>query len=81
MLNKFLASSIDPEKLSLTVKGILVGLIPLALIVFPEITQIELQGAVDGIVNVIISVSIAISALATLMGALRKIVVKIMENK
>jgi len=80
-MNKIFASSIDPEELSLTVKGVLVGLVPLALVVFPDVTQIELQGAIDGIINVIIAVSAVIAAVTTLIGAGRKIIVKIMESR
>lgn len=78
-MNKLLASSINPEQLSLTIKGILIGLFPLILFFFPDIAQAELQAVVDGILSVIIVATAALSAIVTLIGAVRKIVVKFSE--
>lgn len=69
-----LGSSVNPEKLGLTVKGFIVALIPLAVLVAEQfginLTQSELIEALNYGVS-------AVSTLMVLYGALRKIVVKI----
>jgi hypothetical protein len=76
---KLLGSSVDPTKLSLTVKGILlcvVGIITPLLIGWGyDVAQMDLNGLVDLIVNAVQAVAIAVSAVMTVWGAVRKIYV------
>ncbi len=78
-LPKFLTSSVDPEKLGLTVKGFLVGVIPVVLLVAGlthiNVGQQDLSALVDGIVNLTVAISTALSGLMVLIGIVRKILV------
>ena len=77
---KFLTSSVNSEKLALTVRGILIGVIPLVLFVASligvDLVQGELSGIADAVEAVIFSASAALSAVVTLAGLVRKIAVK-----
>ena len=74
---KILQSSANSNKLSLTVKGILVGLIPLALLIFGgNIEAGDLQGAIDSIIAAITAIFGAFAAVITAWGAIRKVLVK-----
>ena len=79
MINKILASSVNPEKLSLTIKGILVGLAPVLLVIFGvsniNVGQEDLNQIIDATSNAIISVGGTISAIMILWGAIRKVLV------
>ncbi len=78
-LPKILQSSIDPNELALTVKGILVGIIPVILIIAGvahwNVGQADLTAAVDAIGNIITAVGAALSAMMILVGVIRKILV------
>ena len=79
-MNKFLASSANPEKLSLTIRGILVGLVPIVLLVSGamniQMAQVELTELIDSVVRVVITITAALSAVMTAYGFIRKIVLK-----
>ncbi|HDZ18826.1 hypothetical protein LCGC14_0641640 [marine sediment metagenome] len=85
MLPKFLTSSVDSEKLSLTIKGLLTGLIPIFLLLTQfkgvSISEIEISGIIDGIGVVIMAATALISSIATLYGLVRKIMVKLTNDK
>lgn len=76
-----LSSSADPQKLALTVRGILLAIIPTALIAARlfdvELAESDLTSAVSAIENVIISVGGVIAAGLTLWGVARKIALRI----
>lgn len=73
---KFIGSSVNPEQLALTIKGLLVGLIPAILLIAKlkgiELAAGDLQAGVDAIVNVIIAGGAFVSAVLTVWGLLRK---------
>ena len=71
MYNKLLGSSVNPEKLSLTIKGVLLGLVPIILIFAGgRINKIELVAFIE-------AVTAAIASLMFLYGLGRKIWVKL----
>jgi hypothetical protein len=74
LVKKFpvLGSSVDPEKLSLTVKGIL-GLIATLLVYFGvRIEGLDVNSLTDQLVNLVVLSSGIITAGTTLYGVLRK---------
>lgn len=77
MLQKypFLASSANPEKLSMTIKGLLTGLVVVlsAVGVIPADAIADVSPIADGIVTTVQTVLAALAALWTLWGALRKV--------
>lgn len=75
-MNKYLASSVNPEKLSLTIKGILVGLVPL-IIVLTGLNQAELNEVIEGIIQAVTGITTAIAGVMTAYGLLRKIWIKL----
>ena len=78
---KFLSSSVDPEQLGLTIKGLLVAIIPTVLLIAGvahiNLGQADLSQFVDATVNVVIAVSTALSAFMVLVGIVRKIAVSL----
>lgn len=76
MLEQILQSSQDPDQLSLTVKGVLSALIPVAgaILVWTghSVDNATLQAIVDAIGNLIIVGGTAVSMFATLWGLIRK---------
>ena len=78
-MNKLFASSINPEKLSLTVKGILGGIatfvVSLAVLFGVNITQGDFQMAINGVGDFIVAIGAVISTAMVIYGGIRKIVV------
>jgi hypothetical protein len=76
VLTWLLISSKDPEKVSLTIKGILTGAIPVITIVLglAHIQVGDLTPFVDGIINVVQTALAAIAAVMTVWGLFRKII-------
>jgi len=78
---KALGSSVDPEKLALTVKGILTGIIPVLIAVTGafgvHLNLGDLSSLVDSIGDAIIALGVAISAVMTVWGLLLKIVISL----
>lgn len=76
-MNKFLASSTDPNKLSLTIKGVLGGVSTLLLLVLTSvgvnITSGDLQIVIDGIGDFIVAFFGLLSTIAIVYGGCRKI--------
>jgi len=77
--NPLWLSSIDPTKLSMTIKGILNGFLPLVAIAIGfvdiDLTATDFQQFTDSIPALIASVWGAVAALQITYGALRKIIV------
>lgn len=76
-MNKLLASSTDPKQLSLTVKGFLILLIPIATLVIKlaggEVSNETLQTIIDNIADIVFFSSSILSLIAMIVGAVRKI--------
>jgi hypothetical protein len=73
-MNKFLESSVDPSKLSLTVKGLLLSLLPVFL-VLTGMTEETIQPIIDVIVQAVFLVTALVSTFQILYGLIRKIYV------
>lgn len=76
---KWLTSSVDPTALGLTVKGILVGLVPAVLVLAGvshwNLGADQLNAIVDATVNVVVTASTALSTAMVLVGLIRKALV------
>jgi len=70
---KLWVSSVDSDRLSLTVRGLLVGLIPLLSIAFGVPAE-AFNGVAEGIISLITSLLGLLSVGMTLYGATRKLV-------
>lgn len=77
IIDWFVKSSADPTRLSLTVKGILIGVIPVVLMVAPILGLNLEEGSLKDLVNAIDQAFIALfglaAAITTLYGLSRKI--------
>ena len=72
LLYSITRSSIDPTKLSLTVKGLLASLIPLATMFF-GINVTDAQSLSDAIVQLVFDAATVYATAATVMGLFRKL--------
>lgn len=76
MFEKLLHSSANPEKVSLTVKGLLTTLIPVAMVFIKvagaEISNDDVQKLVDSIAEVIMIATSLLSTVMVVWGLLRK---------
>ena len=74
---KWYHSSTGTGNLALTVKGILIGVVPVIILLSRmggvEIGADDLRPTIDAIEGVIIAVGVAISAVMTLVGLIRKV--------
>lgn len=71
-MNKLITSSSDPKKLSLTIKGILVAIVPIVAVLL-GLPEADLQPLINGIVDVVYAGSALISAVMVVYGAGRKV--------
>jgi len=78
-MNKFLASSVDPSKLSLTIKGILLGILPIFLVV-TGMTEETIQPIIDAIVQIVFLGTSFVSTFQIVYGLIRKITVAEIEE-
>ena len=69
-MNELVKSSATPEKLSLTVKGVMMSMVPIIIGVF-QILSIPISEA--QIIEIIQAVTAAIAGLTMLVGMLRKV--------
>ena len=69
-----LGSSIDPQKISLTVKGILMAVITILVALGVNSETLELPQLVDAITNLIVQVGALASTGTIIYGGIRKIV-------
>lgn len=74
-MSNFLSSSADANKISLTVKGILLSLVPIIMIM-TGLTEAEIQPIIDTIVQIVFLATTLISAGQVLYGLMRKIYLK-----
>lgn len=74
-MSNFLSSSADANKISLTVKGILLSLVPIIMIM-TGLTEAEIQPIIDTIVQIVFLATTMISAGQVLYGLMRKIYLK-----
>ena len=76
---KFLTSSVNPEQLGLTIKGLLVAIIPTVLLVAGlthlNLGQEDLTNLADAIVSATVAISTAVSAIMVVVGLVRKMLV------
>jgi hypothetical protein len=76
MNNKFLASSANPNKVALTVKGLLVSIIPLLTVALPALgvhfDAGAFNGFLDAAVTAVQSVTAAVAAVMVVFGLARK---------
>ena len=75
-MNKILSSSVNPDKLALTFRGLIPLIIFLGMLKGVEITEAELNDILQNIILVIGVVGSAISAIVTTWGLIRKFLVK-----
>ena len=79
-MNKLLTSSADPNKMAMTVKGVLIGLIPLILVIAGvaqiDLTAGELTEMVESVGSAIVAGWLAVSAVITAFGLVRKVILK-----
>lgn len=71
-INWLVTSSADPNKLSLTVRGALLAIAPIA-IYFLGFSDADFNGLVDAIVEAITLLSALVAAIQVIFGLLRKI--------
>ena len=75
-----LGSSVNPEKLALTIKGVLLAVITIVVSIggiFGVTLDVgELTTIVDSIQNAIVAISAAISAVMVVYGGIRKIILR-----
>jgi len=76
---KFLTSSVNPEQLGLTVRGILTAIVPVILILSGlanvNVGQEQASQFVEAIVNIVIAFTTLVSAITIFVGMVRKILV------
>jgi len=77
MLNKLLASSVDPEELSLTVKGLLLSSVPLVMLIVQaagtHISQNQLREVIVAIADSVAALGTLVSASMVAAGMVRKL--------
>ena len=71
-MNALIRSSSDPEKLSLTIKGLLTSIAPIAIVLLGLNTG-EYGQLIDGIAAVVFYGGSIVSAVTTVVGLLRKV--------
>lgn len=74
-MNKLITSSVSPEHVSLTVRGLLVSLLPIIMYVtgLPEAT---LEPILDALVDLVFFVTALVSSAMTVYGLIRKAINK-----
>ena len=79
-MNKYLSSSINPDKLSLTIRGIAVGVIPILVIVLGmagfDIPESNWSDLTEAVISLATSVLGVVSSFMVVYGLIRKILVK-----
>lgn len=74
-MSNFLSSSADANKISLTIKGILLSLVPIIMI-STGLTEAEIQPIIDTVVQMVFLATTIVSAGQVLYGLMRKIYLK-----
>lgn len=73
-------SSSDPAVLGLTVRGFLVGLVPLV-VLLTGLSEAEINPIIDAIVALVTAASIGVSAAMVLVGLIRKVYFRITDKQ
>lgn len=72
-LSKLLTSSSDPTALSLTVKGVLVAILPVALVV-TGVSESDANALIESIVDIVFYGATLFSLVMTAYGLVRKVI-------
>lgn len=76
-MNKAFASSSDPKQLSLTVRGVLVAVVPLVAVAIKlaggELDDGQVQAIVDGVSEAVFLFGSAVSVVMMVVGLVRKV--------
>lgn len=75
-----LGSSVDYTKISLTVKGVLMGIITLLIAFGIPTDTLELPALVEAITTLIVQIGALVSTLTILVGGVRKIITYFQEK-
>ena len=79
-MNKLLRSSANPTQLSLTIKGLLTGLIPVFILLAQfkgvSLSEIEVNTVIDSIGAIFMTITAVVSAITTFVGLARKLINK-----
>lgn len=74
---KFLTSSVDPEKISLTVKGVIVAIVPIVITIAGlthlNLGQADITALGDGLINLVNLIAQLTAAIMVVWGIARKI--------
>lgn len=70
---KLTRSSTDPKQLSMTVQGVLVGLVPL-IITITGLTEAQLNEIIEAVVDIVYLTTSLVAAAYTVVGLIRKAV-------
>ena len=68
-----LGSSVDPAKLAITVKGVIIGLASILVIAGVDVSGLDLTGLAESAYNAITAIGLAVSACMTAYGFGRKV--------
>ena len=79
-MNKLFASSANPEKLALTLRGLIPLVLFLAVAFGFQVVEGDLNELINSIVNFIVAIGVAASGFFTLVGIIRKIVIGIKKK-
>jgi hypothetical protein len=83
-MNKLLASSVDPEQVSLTIKGVIVVVVPIIGLVLKtlghQLDDNTLQLFTDALGNAVVLFGSAVSAAMMVVGLFRKLFVSLVKT-
>lgn len=78
---KIFQSSVDPNELALTIKGLLVGLVPILMLLVGlnhiSVGQDQVSGIIDALSNIVIGIGSVVSSVMVAWGLIRKLLVEI----
>jgi hypothetical protein len=80
-VSKIFTSSVNSNELALTIKGLLVGLVPVIMLLLGlnniSVGQEQINSIIEAIVNVVVAVSTVISTVMIAVGVVRRFLVEI----
>lgn len=83
-IEKLLRSSANPEKVGMTVKGALIGFVPLVIIVLSLLGVNLPEGSVTNLIEAITTLAVAgagfVSAAMILFGLIRKLYIRVFKG-
>jgi hypothetical protein len=71
-MNRFITSSANPERLSTTIKGLLMALVPI-IMMSTGLSESEITPIIDGIVAVVFALTSLVAAVQVVYGLVRKV--------